>query len=218
MGRFNAIIFDLDGTLVHSAPDLQAAANAALTGLGRPPLDLTTVTSFVGNGVEKLMERCLATGGGVTPDLLAVALTRFRRHYDANLTTLTRPYPGVVDCLARLRHAGCKLAVCTNKPVGPARTICDQLQLDGFFHAITGAEPGLPRKPDPQPLLATVTRLGVPAAETLYVGDSDVDFATARNAGIAFRLFSGGYRAGPIPGLDANLVFDDWAGSGLFRT
>lgn len=211
MRRYGAIIFDLDGTLVHSAPDLHAAANVALTALGRASLDLETVTSFVGNGVGKLIERCLQATGPCSPDIQVTALAIFMDSYNANITTLTRPYPGVVACLTRLHESDIAMGICTNKPSGAADAVCDGLDLTRYFDAIVGAEDGQPKKPDPAPLMNTIAQLEMQGKKILYVGDSTVDHATALNAGVDFRLFSGGYLNAAVPDLRTAQVFDHWS-------
>ncbi|WP_298567877.1 phosphoglycolate phosphatase [uncultured Aliiroseovarius sp.] len=211
----DAIIFDLDGTLVNSAPDLQAAANVMLNDLGRAPLDLDTIITFIGNGVEKLIERSLEATGGYDDDLRRHALAVFLDTYETNMTTLTKPYPGVVNCLEQLCAAGVPLGICTNKPDGPAKAICAALGLSQFFTAIDGARPDQPRKPDPAPLLACIAKLNTAPQNALYVGDSGVDFLTAHNARVPFRLFSQGYLHAPIPELHARDQFSDWTLSNL---
>lgn len=209
------IIFDLDGTLIHSAPDLQAAMNATLRGLNRPQLDLETVISFIGNGVEMLVRRGLDATGGGSAALHRDAVDSFLRFYDVNMTTLTEPYPGVVETLERLRSGGIPLGICTNKPTGPARAICAALGLDTFFDVIAGAEPGQPRKPEPAPLLHCIAALGGSVSDALYVGDSEIDHETALNAQVQFRLFSAGYLHHPLPDVKPEDRFGDWTQSGI---
>ena len=204
------IVFDLDGTLIDSAPDLHDATNVMLAALGRGPLDLATVISFIGNGVEKLVERALEATGG-DDGLKIESLSRFRAHYDANMTRLTRPYEGVLPCLEALAAQGCVLGICTNKPDGPAKAICADLGIAPLFGVIAGARPGIAHKPDPEPLLASIAALGGLPETALYVGDSRVDWQTAQNAGVAFRLFSGGYMNGPAPAMATGDVFDRWS-------
>ncbi|MCX8227857.1 MAG: HAD hydrolase-like protein, partial [Sulfitobacter sp.] len=110
------IIFDLDGTLIHSAPDLHAAVNVTLNALGREALDLPTIISFIGNGVEKLVERSLDATGGYDAPLHETALDLFLKSYNQNMTTLTRPYPGVLAALRTFQDAGIPMGICTNKP------------------------------------------------------------------------------------------------------
>ncbi len=209
------IIFDLDGTLVHSAPDLHAAANVALAHVGRPILDLALVTSFVGDGVEKLVERCVAHSGDAPESVHSAALRAFLDSYGANMTTLTKPYPGVLACLQVLKAHGAILGVCTNKPTGPAREVCRALDLDRYFDVILGAEAGRPKKPNPQPLLECAERMGAEAGSVIYVGDSAVDYETAKNAGVPFRFFTGGYLNGPPLEVDDASKIDDWSHPGI---
>lgn len=215
MTQPKAIIFDLDGTLIHSAPDLRAAANTVLAELGRDTLDLPTVISFIGNGIEKLVERSLNATGGSNPEVSRVALERFKESYGANMTTLTRPYPGVIAALTAFRSAGLSLGICTNKPAHPAQAICDQLKLSQYFDVITGATPDVPKKPDPQSLLSCCAQLGVRPDQALYVGDSGVDYHTALNAHIRFRLYTQGYLNDALPDLAASDQFSDWADHGI---
>ena len=210
-----AIIFDLDGTLIHSAPDLHSAANATLNALGRETLDLPTVISFIGNGVEKLVERSLNATGGYNAPLRQAALDLFLKSYNQNMTTLTRPYPGVVSALHAFRDTGVPLGICTNKPTKPAQEICDRLDLTQFFTVIAGAEDGHAKKPDPAPLLGCIKDLRVQPSETLYVGDSAIDWLTARNADVPFRLFAKGYLNAPLADLPIADRFDDWTAHGI---
>lgn len=209
------IIFDLDGTLIHSAPDLQSAVNVALGSLGRTALDLPTIIAFIGNGVETLVERSLNATGGYDDPLRQAALDLFMDSYNQNMTTLTRLYPGVLSALQSFREANIPLGICTNKPTKPAQEICDRLDLTRFFQVISGAEDGEPKKPDPAPLLGCIKKIGALPSEALYVGDSTIDFFTARNASVPFRLFSNGYLNAPLPDLAATDRFDEWAAHGF---
>ncbi|MGC1505770.1 MAG: phosphoglycolate phosphatase [Sulfitobacter sp.] len=215
MANVTAIVFDLDGTLIHSAPDLQFAANAALHSIGRGPLDLATIISFIGNGVETLVKRAVAATGGGDDTLERAVLAVFLDVYAENITTLTRPYDGVIQALEQFRAKGVKLGICTNKPTGPAQNICDRLELSQYFDVVVGAEPDQPKKPDPHALLACLSRLGCPPAQAIYVGDSTIDFHTARNAAVAFRLFSEGYLNEPLPELSTAARFDNWREHGI---
>ncbi|MFN3644747.1 MAG: phosphoglycolate phosphatase, partial [Gemmobacter sp.] len=204
----SAAVFDLDGTLIHSAPDIHAAAMVALAAIGRPALSLETVTGFVGNGVAVLMRRCLDATGGGDDALHAAALARFMAAYDADPATLTRPYPGVPAALAALAAAGVPMAVCTNKPQDFAAAILRDLGMAGHFPVLVGGGAGHPMKPDPAGLFDCLRRLGADPGRALYIGDSETDAATARNAGLRFALFTGGYRHAPAESLGADLLFD----------
>lgn len=198
------VIFDLDGTLIHSEPDLRAAANKMLATMDLAPLSEAQITSFIGNGVPKLVERCLAVYNLPTnPEAVAT----FLRFYDADPFTLTQPYPTVVDCLVALKAAGCKIAVCTNKPEAPARVILDGLGLTQYFDFIAGGDTYPTMKPDPAPLHGCAEALG---GDAIYVGDSETDEKTASNAGMVFALFEGGYRKTPTSEMQHNLLFTDF--------
>ena len=200
-----SIVFDLDGTLIHSAPDLQAAANKMLAEYDLAPLDVSTIESFIGNGVPKLVERCLRVYGLPQSE---EAIDKMRGYYDADPYTLTEPYAGVVDCLHALKAAGIKMAVCTNKPVAPALTILDGLDLTKYFDVVVGGDTYPTHKPDAQPLLGCMEKMGADMANTVYVGDSETDALTAKNADMTFALFSGGYRKTPIEELRHHFLFD----------
>ncbi|WP_025051638.1 phosphoglycolate phosphatase [Sulfitobacter noctilucae] len=210
MTKFETIIFDLDGTLIHSAPDMHAAVNTALSEIGRAPLDLPTITSFVGNGVENLVAKSVAATGDTDEDTMHKVLKRVRGIYDADPCSRTTIYPGVEERLAELQALNIPLGICTNKPNGPAQSICGALKLEPYFDVIAGAEDGMAKKPDPAPLFDVIKRMGGTPASTLYVGDSTVDQQTAQNADVAFALFTGGYLNAPLAGTPPLFTFDDW--------
>jgi len=196
--RFKAVVFDLDGTLVDSAPDMAAALNAAVAEIGQPPFSQAEVIGFVGSGARMLVRRALAALGadaGAEDDLLA----RFIAQYEAKVTGQTRPYDGAMEMLAQLHAAGVPLGLCTNKPEGPARTLCAALGMDSYLKVIVGGDTLPVLKPDPAPLLHACGALGAAPQETLYVGDSDVDYATALAAGTPFAFVECGYQTTPIP-------------------
>jgi len=203
-GGVTAIIFDLDGTLVDSAPDIQAAANKMLESEGLAPLDLPTVISFIGNGLPKLVERSMRARD--LPMARHAELTeRTLEFYNAESTARTVPYPGLTDALTTLQAQGFTLGVCTNKPADPARDILNQLNLAAHFEVVIGGDSLAVKKPDPAPLRAAFEALG---REGLYVGDSEVDAETAERAGVPFLLFTEGYRKQPIEALPHLARFD----------
>lgn len=207
--KARAVIFDLDGTLIDSVPDIHVAVNKMLAEMGRETLSLATVTSFVGNGILKLVELCLdATGGSAR--VYNDALARFRVHYAAAPAVLTRAYPGVPGLLAALKAEGRAIGLCTNKPVAPSEDILTALGLAGHVDVIVGGDSLPELKPDPAPLLHCLERLGATRAEAVFVGDSEIDAATAAAAETRFALYSGGYRKGPLEDIRADLVFDDF--------
>ena len=206
-----AIIFDLDGTLVDSVPDIHAAAAAFLAERGHAPLDLPTITSFVGNGVPVLLERVLrAVGEAHDPASLQAALPRFNEIYGAAPSALSTVFPGVAGALEALAGAGHALAICTNKPEAPARRMVADLGLERFFAALTGGDSLPQRKPDPAPLRHTADLLQADLSAVIYVGDSEVDAATAAAAGVPFVLFTEGYRKTPVTEIAHHAALSDF--------
>jgi phosphoglycolate phosphatase len=203
-----AIVFDLDGTLIDSAPDIHAAVAAMLAAEGRPPLPLATVTAFIGNGVPVLVARVIAATGLPAGDHARLT-EAFHAAYEADPVRLTQPYPGVRAALDAVRADGLALGICTNKPEGVTRDILARLGLAHVFGAVVGGDSLPVRKPDPAGLLACFGQLG--AAGGLYVGDSEVDAETAERAEVPFGLFTRGYRRGPAEAMRAAFAFDDFA-------
>jgi phosphoglycolate phosphatase len=207
-----AVIFDLDGTLVDSAPDLHAAMNLLLAERGVAPLDLPTLRSFIGNGVPTLVERAfVARGLPCEGAEHRAAVHAFHARYDADPVRLTTVYPGVRALLDRLAAEGVPMGVCTNKYEAGTRAVLEALGLAPYFAATVGGDTLPVLKPDPAPLRLCADRLAVPLSVTLYVGDSEVDCATAQAAGVAFALFTGGYRRTPAEAMPAALRFDGYA-------
>ncbi len=207
-----AVIFDLDGTLVDSAPDLHAAALALLEELGAPPVTLAQIHGFVGNGIPKLVERCLdAAGMPAKSQVLAKAVTRFKEIYGAAPAELTRAHDGVEAMLGALSARGLLLGVCTNKPEALTRQVLAGVALDRHLRATIGGDTMKAMKPDPEPLRHCANLLGVGIDEALYVGDSEIDADTAAAAGMAFALYSGGYRKRPLDLFEDCFVFHDFA-------
>ncbi len=207
-----AIVFDLDGTLVDSVPDLHAATAAFLAERGHAPLDLATVIGFVGNGVPVLLERVLrAVGEAADAESLQAALPRFNEIYGAAPAALSKLYPGVAEALEALDAAGHALGVCTNKPEGPARRIIEEMGIAGFIAALTGGDSLAARKPDPAPLRHTAGLLQAELNAVIYVGDSEVDAATAAAAGVPFVLFTEGYRKTPVAEIAHHAALSDFA-------
>ena len=187
------IAFDLDGTLVDSHRDIADATNAAIADLGGRPLEMSVITSLVGEGAAVLIRRAMARAG-LDVDLRE-ALERFLIHYDARLLSTTAPYPGMIETLRTLGE-GRALAVLTNKPQQPSLRILDGLGMREFFAEVVGGDTALGRKPNPAGLRAIMANAGVTPAETILVGDSPVDRETARQAGtgICLARYGFGYR------------------------
>jgi phosphoglycolate phosphatase len=204
------VVFDLDGTLIDSAPDLAAAINAMLADLGCEPLSIAEVRRMIGDGVAMLVARALAARQCAQVDP-ADASRVFMRHYEADATSRTLCFPGAAEALRALRAAGVPLAVCTNKPARITATILDRLGLAHYFARVLGGD-SLPfRKPDPRVLLALAEGFAARPDRTLLVGDSEVDAATARAAGVPFVLMKHGYRRGPLEEIPCLAALDGFA-------
>lgn len=206
-----AVIFDLDGTLVDSAPDIHAAALALLAERSAPPVTLAQVHSFVGNGIAKFVERCLdAVGQPANGPELDKAAARFKEIYGAAPSELTCPYDGVEAMLGTLSARGLLLGVCTNKLEALTGQVLAGVGLDRHLRATVGGDTLTVMKPDPAPLIHAASLLGVGIEEALYVGDSETDADTATAAGMAFALYSGGYRKRPLDQFKDCFIFDDF--------
>ncbi len=181
MNNIKLIIFDLDGTVLDTLADLAAALNFALQKNGLPARRTAEVRAFVGNGIRKLIERGVPAG---TDEATVDAVHRdFTRYYEAHCADATAPYPGVRETLAALRGAGYKTAVVSNKADYAVQKLAE-IYFPGDFDYVTGEREGVRRKPAPDTALAALKALNVSAGEALFVGDSEVDIETARNAGM----------------------------------
>ncbi len=201
------LIFDLDGTLIDSAPDLHLAANELMAAIGQPSFGLDEIKSFIGNGLPVLVERVMAARA-LPPEQHPDLFARFLGLYSAEPVRLTRPYPHVATVLTGLKEAGCRLGICTNKPEAATRQILALLHLSRYFDAVLGGDSLAVRKPDPKPLLHTIEQLN--ATECIYVGDSEIDAETAERAGVPFLLFTEGYRKSAVQDIPHQAAFDDF--------
>lgn len=205
-----AVIFDLDGTLIDSAPDIHAAANAVLQGEGLPLVTFEQSRGFVGRGARVFVERMeRAVTGGNSPAMTDHLHARFLHHYERAHEN-TRIYPGVVEVLEGLRTGGVALGLCTNKPMGPTRAVLAHLDWDGFFGVVIGGDSMAVAKPDPAPLMAVVEGLGMTLKQITYIGDSETDAETAQRAGARFGLFTEGYRHTAPEAMYHQFRFDDY--------
>lgn len=191
------LIFDLDGTLVDSVPDLTSALNRLMAARALGVFDPAQVTTMVGDGAKVLVDRAFAARGS-QPD--AAALGDFLADYGANAAVETRAFPGVTESLARLADLDWRMAVCTNKPEMAARSLLAALRLDKFFSAIGGGDSYPVRKPDPGHLLATIQAAGGRRDSAVMVGDHANDIAAASGAGIPCIFAGWGY--GPLAMAD----------------
>lgn len=202
------IVFDLDGTLVDTAPDLSAALNHALGRLGRPPIDPATVRHLVGHGARVLIERGLARTGGGGDAEVERALPIFLDFYADHIADDSRPYPGAEAALDYLAAAGRTLAICTNKPAALSRQLVAALGWDGRFAANLGGDSLPVRKPDPAHLLGTIAAAGGDPKRTIFVGDTAVDVGAARAASVPVIIVGFGFADRPAAELGGDAVID----------
>lgn len=191
MEHCDAVIFDLDGTLLNTLEDLADSTNYALAVSGFPPRSLEEIRAFVGNGVGRLIH--LAVPAGTPPEAEARCLADFRAHYLLNMEHKTAPYPGVLPLLDALSAAGLRLAVVSNKFDGAVKGLCASY-FGARIPVAIGESPSVARKPAPDAVLRALAELGTAPGRAVYVGDSDVDLLTARNAGLPCVSVSWGFR------------------------
>ncbi|KPW92757.1 Phosphoglycolate phosphatase [Pseudomonas savastanoi] len=206
------IMFDLDGTLVDSVPDLAVAVDTMLAELGRPIAGLESVRAWVGNGAPVLVRRALANHldhSGVDDELAEQGLEIFMRAY-AQKNEFTVVYPGVRETLKWLQKMGVEMALITNKPERFVAPLLDEMKLGRFFRWIIGGDTMPQKKPDPAALFFVMKMAGVPASQALFVGDSRSDVQAAKAAGVACVALSYGYNHGrPIAEENPAMVIDD---------
>ncbi len=186
------VIFDLDGTLLNTVPDLLFSMNFSLEKLGRPLLTAVQLKSFIGNGARNLVIRAL--GGNADEDTVSQLDVLYNKTYSENLTERTEYYDGVYDVLKNLAINGVKLAVLSNKPDAQTKTIIQHYFPDIPFSCVMGKINGVPLKPDPSSALIVAEKMNVLPSETVFVGDSPEDFKTAKNAGMNCVSVLWGYR------------------------
>ena len=206
------IVFDLDGTLVDSASDMHAAVNRILAGAGRSKITLAQTRTFIGDGVPKFVERAVAASGRSLDRAGLAAITAdFLADYQDNASTLTRPFPDVVDTLRALRERGHRLAICTNKPQRASDNLLRDLGLAELFEVIGAGDRYPTRKPDPGHLLGVLAELGVGPDAAMMVGDNEHDAETARAAAVRFALVPYGYARAPLDTLLATFRLEGFA-------
>ena len=188
---FRAVIFDLDGTLLNTLEDLAASTNAALAAFSMPLRTVDEVRRFVGNGIANLIRR--AVPAGTDEETTGRVLEAFKAHYAVHALDRTALYPQAVTALEGLKKAGIPCAVVSNKADFAVQTLHETF-FRGLVTASFGERPGYPRKPNPALTELALSRLGIPKTDAVYVGDSDVDAATARNAGMPGILVDWGFR------------------------
>ena len=194
-----AIIFDLDGTLVDTAPDLMLATNHVLATLKRRPITMAEVRAFVGHGARALIEGgCAATGDPVQPRAIETLYQEFVIYYAAHIAVDSRPFPGLIGFLERCRAEGIHLGICTNKLESLSIRLLEALGMREFFGSIVGPDTIGIAKPDPRPFHESVARLGLDRPRAIMVGDSETDILTARAAGVPVLVVPFGYTPRPV--------------------
>jgi len=208
---FRAVLFDLDGTLLHTAPDLAAAANRMLGELGLPPRAPEVLATFIGKGLPALVHRALAgtLDGLAEQALFERALPIFERCYAEESGRRAEPYPGVVDGLERMQVLGLPLGCVTNKAGRFTQDLLDRTGLARFFRCVVSGDTLARKKPDPLPILHACERLGAEARGTLVIGDSLNDVQAARAAGCPVWCVPYGYNEGrPVSELECDAVVE----------
>jgi phosphoglycolate phosphatase len=219
-----ALVFDLDGTLVDTAPDLMRATNHVLATLGRRPVTLEEVRSFVGHGARALIARgCAATGEPVDDRAVETLYQEFVIYYAANIAVDSRPFPGLVAFLERCHAENIVLGVCTNKLESLSIRLLDALGFSRHFKAIVGPDTIGIAKPDPRPYFETLKRMKAEGFASVMIGDSETDILTARAAKVPVVAVPFGYTPKPVADYNPDKLvthYDDmWdAVSGLFVT
>ena len=204
-----ALIFDLDGTLVDTAPDLLSATNAVLASQNRSPIDPSSLRHMVGFGARSLITQAMAaTGAPAREEEMPALVGHFIDHYRDHIADFSRPFAGVEETLRRLKAGGMRLGILTNKPADLTRLLLDRLDMAALFTAVYGAGSRPYTKPDPRIFQDVVADCG--GAPAVMVGDSITDLSTARAAGAPCILMSYGYTPEPAASLGADLVLDDF--------
>lgn len=204
-----ALLFDLDGTLADTNPDLHATMNVILERYGYDPVPMDRVRHMIGGGARKILERGLAeNGASLPPDMLDQATEEFVLHYDQNIDRHTQIFDGVRSILDRAHAHGIGLAVVTNKRESLAAKLLFRLNLHHYFSVLVGGDTLEQRKPDAAPIVHALNAMGTPLNAAVMLGDSEADTGSARAAGIACICVSFGYRRVQLNELGADAIID----------
>jgi phosphoglycolate phosphatase len=206
-----ALIFDLDGTLVDTAPDLIQATNHVLNSIGRRSVSYEEFRGFVGHGSRSLIERgCTATGAAVDEETLKRLNRDFLDYYGENVSDHSKIFEGVQALLNDAHSRGIKMGVCTNKVEGLSHKLLGELDLAKWFGAVVGGDTLPIMKPDPAPYREVAKRLGVDTSRTIMFGDSETDIRTAQNTGVPVIAVTFGYTAQPVQSFDPTHVINHY--------
>jgi len=205
------VAFDLDGTLVDTAPDLIAALNVVLVEQGMAPASIASVRLLVGHGIRGMLQRAYDLAGvAITPAEIEALMPRLLAIYTDRIALESRPFPGCLDALAALRSRGAKLAVCTNKAIALTRALLAELDLTDRFDALIGGDELPAKKPDPTMLLEVIRRAGGDPAKAVMVGDASPDVGAAKAAGVPCIVLTFGYNDAPAAELGGDLLIDSY--------
>jgi len=205
------LIFDLDGTLVESAPDLCAAMNAVLRSEGRDEVSLDDVRLMVGQGARALIRKGMEkTGDMASEEDVERLFPVFMEYYIDHIADHSTPYPHLFEALEELKNQGFIFAICTNKPEGASHLLVDKLDMGHWFSSLVGADTLPTKKPDPAPLVAAAERAGGDISKAIMIGDSITDVSAARNAGIPVIGVSFGYTQTPMAELNPDALIDGY--------
>jgi phosphoglycolate phosphatase len=206
-----AVVFDLDGTLVDTGPDLTASLNHVLRQVGLAPVPLAAVRDMIGLGARSLIERGMAYHQAqIGPDRLEILWRNFLDFYESNICIYSMPYPGVIEALTRLQTRGVKLGICTNKPEALSHKLIKILGMSKFFHTNLGADSLPVRKPNPDHLFGVLSNMKCDPLHAVMVGDSMVDVNTARNAKIPIVAVTFGFTDIPAKDFGADALLDHY--------
>ena len=206
------IVFDLDGTLIDTAPDLVRAANHCLAHRGLPAASPHIIKSYVGYGAKRTIEAALmANDVELTDPEVDHLLEIYLEFYANNIAVESRPYPHVIDQIEMLRSAGATIAICTNKREDMSNRLISALELNHHFAAIAGRDTFTVHKPDPGHLIGTIEQAGGNVRHAIMIGDTDTDIKTARAANIPAIGVTFGYSPAPIADFSPDAVIDDYA-------
>ena len=210
MKSYDAYLFDLDGTLVDTAPDLGGALNASLRNAGLPGITEAQARMWIGHGAKFSLTQALDHHNlNLDPAAVDALLDNFLNHYENHVAELSTLYAGVIDTLDALRQSGSKLAVVTNKPTRFTLPLLSELALDGYFQSVVCGDTAALPKPAPDPILLCLKQLGATASCSLMVGDSVTDVDAAKAAQLDVACYRDGYNHGiDVVTLKPTLVFD----------
>ena len=193
--KYRLAVFDMDGTILNTLGDISASVNFALRAEHMPERTMAEIRSFAGNGVRRLIE--LSVPSEASQEACERVYNAFAEHYRLHCADATAPYSGIVDLLSRLRAKGMHTAVVSNKPDDAVKALCVRY-FNGLFDAAVGVRDGVRPKPCPDAVCGVLDELHIERAEAVYIGDTEVDAATAENAGLDFIAVDWGFRERPL--------------------